>query len=228
ALLQAHEYWLGRQLAVDLVILNEHPASYVKDLQTAIDIALRSSHSRPGDDTQLARGAVFALRSDLIAPDTRALLLSAARVVLQARRGTIGEQLDALLADPVTADTMTADTRQIRPAPQPANALRLRAIRRERNAPQRDEAKPLSDRPDLEFFNGTGGFDREGREYVIRLGPPDSTPAPWINVIANPDFGFQVSASGSGFTWAENSRDNQLTPWSNDAVADPPGEAIYI
>ncbi|AUH66757.1 glycosyl transferase (plasmid) [Paracoccus zhejiangensis] len=228
ALLQAHEYWLGRQLAVDLVILNEHPASYVKDLQTAIDIALRSSHSRPGDDTRPARGAVFALRSDLIAPDTRALLLAAARVVMLARRGMIGEQLDALLADPVTADTMIADTRQIGPAPQPANALRLRANRLDRTAPQRDEARPPSDRPNLEFYNGTGGFDREGREYVIRLGPPDTTPAPWINVIANPDFGFQVSASGSGFTWAENSRDNQLTPWSNDAVADPPGEAIYI
>lgn len=228
ALLQAHEYWLGKQLAVDLVILNEHPASYVKDLQTAIDIALRSSHSHPGDDTRPHRGAVFALRSDLIAPDTRALLLAAARVVMLARRGTIGEQLDARLADPVTADTLTADTRPIGPAAQPATALRRRATKHESGALHPDEARPLSDHPELEFFNGTGGFDREGREYVIRLGPAHSTPAPWINVIANPDFGFQVSASGSGFTWAENSRDNQLTPWSNDAVADPPGEAIYI
>jgi cyclic beta-1,2-glucan synthetase len=55
-----------------------------------------------------------------------------------------------------------------------------------------------------------------------------TTPAPWINVIANPDFGFQVSADGSGYTWAENSRENQLTPWSNDPVADPAGEALYV
>src|SRR5690606_37950029 len=41
-------------------------------------------------------------------------------------------------------------------------------------------------------------------------------------------FGFQVSADGSGYTWAENSRENQLTPWSNDPVTDPAGEAIYV
>ncbi|HXC77683.1 MAG TPA: protein ndvB, partial [Candidatus Acidoferrum sp.] len=53
-------------------------------------------------------------------------------------------------------------------------------------------------------------------------------PAPWINVIANPGFGFQVAAEGSGFTWALNSRENQLTPWSNDPVADRPGEVLYL
>lgn len=228
ALLQAHEYWLGKQLAVDLVILNEHPASYVKDLQNAIDIALRSSHSRLGDDKRPARGGMFALRSDLIAADTRALLLAASRVVMQARHGTIGEQLDALFSDPDAAASITAGIRRNgTDAPSP-HATRQGAIRRGSTARHQDETMPKSDRPDLEFFNGTGGFDREGREYVIRLGPAQSTPAPWINVIANPDFGFQVSASGSGFAWAENSRDNQLTPWSNDAVADPPGEAIYI
>jgi cellobiose phosphorylase len=54
------------------------------------------------------------------------------------------------------------------------------------------------------------------------------TPAPWINVIANPDFGFQVSAEGSGYVWSENSRENQITPWPNGPVADPAGEAIYL
>ena len=60
------------------------------------------------------------------------------------------------------------------------------------------------------------------------LGPGQSTPAPWINVIANPAFGFQVSAEGSGFTWSVNSREHQLTPWSNDPVTDRPGEALYL
>ena len=62
----------------------------------------------------------------------------------------------------------------------------------------------------------------------ITLGPGQSTPAPWINVIANPSFGFQVSAEGCGFTWSVNSREHQLTPWSNDPVTDRPGEAIYL
>ena len=60
------------------------------------------------------------------------------------------------------------------------------------------------------------------------LGEGEWTPAPWINVIANPAFGFQVSESGSGYTWSINSRENQLTAWSNDPVSDPPGEAIYV
>ncbi len=60
------------------------------------------------------------------------------------------------------------------------------------------------------------------------LGEGLRTPAPWINVIANPSFGFLVSESGSGHTWSLNSHENQLTPWSNDPVSDPPGEAIYV
>jgi cyclic beta-1,2-glucan synthetase len=81
---------------------------------------------------------------------------------------------------------------------------------------------------DLESFNGLGGFAEGGREYVIVLGPGQETPAPWLNVVANRSFGFQVSESGSGYTWSENSRENQLTPWSNDPVSDPVGEAIYL
>lgn len=68
----------------------------------------------------------------------------------------------------------------------------------------------------------------DGSEYVIHLGTGQWTPAPWINVIANPHFGFQVSESGSGYTWAQNSHENQLTPWSNDPVSDPSGEIFYI
>ena len=82
--------------------------------------------------------------------------------------------------------------------------------------------------PDLEFFNGLGGFAADGREYVTILGAGRSTPAPWINVIANPAFGFQVAAEGSGYTWSGNSRENQLTPWSNDPVTDRPGEVLYV
>src|SRR6266516_1719880 len=73
-----------------------------------------------------------------------------------------------------------------------------------------------------------GGFAADGREYVTVLEAERQTPAPWINVIANPGFGFQVSESGSGYTWSLNSRENQLTPWSNDPVSDPPGETIYV
>ena len=86
---------------------------------------------------------------------------------------------------------------------------------------------PLPER-ELEFFNGLGGFADEGREYVTVLSEGLRTPRPWVNVIANPSFGFLVSESGSGFTWSLNSHENQLTPWSNDPVGDPSGEMFYI
>ncbi|MCX8508561.1 MAG: glycosyl transferase, partial [Rhodobacteraceae bacterium] len=183
------------------VILNERAASYVQDLQTAIETAVRSAQAYPNRAN--TGGAIFALRADLTPPETRAHLLAVAAVVLVASRGPIGAQLDRMPPPPVRAPPVRLS------APLPA--------------------APAPPPPaELEFFNGTGGFDQDGREYVTVLQGAGTTPAPWINVIANPGFGFQTSAEGSGFTWAENSRENQLTPWSNDPVTDPAGEAIYL
>jgi cyclic beta-1,2-glucan synthetase len=85
---------------------------------------------------------------------------------------------------------------------------------------------------ELRFLNGFGGFSRDGREYVIRMPPgehgPVRPPLPWTNVIANEDTGFLVSESGAASTWTANSRENRLTPWSNDPVSDPHGEALYL
>jgi cyclic beta-1,2-glucan synthetase len=203
-LLRAHEYWRMKRLGVDLVIVNERASSYMQDLQIAIETAVRSSQSRPRFGEELARGSVYALRADLMSVDARALLQSAARVALIARRGSIADQLARLPRSP------------IRPSP-------IRYPKPPMLAPRLSQA-PLN----LEFFNGLGGFDKDGREYVTILDTGHLTPAPWVNVIANPGFGFQAAAEGSGYTWAENSRENQLTPWSNDPVGDPTGEAIYI
>ncbi len=199
-ILAAHEYWRSRQMAVDLVVLNERSSSYVQDLQIGIDAAVRSAQSRPRAAGE-AQGAIHALRTDLITPQARALLLSVARVVLIASRGDIGQQLDALPAPTVPI---------VPPLPVPSDDT------------------PRVPAPMLEFFNGTGGFDADGREYVTVLTDGATTPGPWINVVANPGFGFITSAEGSGPVWAENSRENQLTPWSNDPVMDGPGEAIYL
>lgn len=81
---------------------------------------------------------------------------------------------------------------------------------------------------DLEFFNHFGGFALDGREYVLLLDEGNQPPAPWINVIANPNFGFSISETGAGSTWAYNSRENKITPWSNDPVCDKASESIYI
>lgn len=81
---------------------------------------------------------------------------------------------------------------------------------------------------ELDFFNGYGGFNKEDNSYMIKLSNYRNTPAPWINVISNEDFGFHISEVGSGYTWCGNSRENKVTPWSNDYIRDPMGEALYI
>ena len=202
-LLRAHEYWRIKRLSVDLVILNER-TSYLQDLQMALETQLRMSQSQPQIGADNPRGSVFLLRADLLSEQTSARLSSVARVVLVAQRGNLADQLDRLRAPAISA------------------------TRRPRSSPHLEAVTTAPVAQDLEFFNGLGGFSADGREYVTLLGPGQATPAPWINVIANPGFGFQVAAEGGGFTWALNSRENQLTPWSNDPVTDRPGEVLYV
>jgi cyclic beta-1,2-glucan synthetase len=203
-LLQAHEYWRMKGLAADLVILNERAMSYIQDLQNTLETQVRVSQSRPQPGAHSVRGSVFVLRADLISEQTRTLLSAVARVVLVARHGDLADQLDRVRKPAVPTLLPT------------------------KRVPKAEASANSPSTHDLEFFNGLGGFGAQGREYVILLGPGQSTPAPWINVIANPRFGFQIAADGSGFTWALNSREHQITPWSNDPVADRPGEVLYL
>ncbi|MGC2292007.1 MAG: glucoamylase family protein, partial [Candidatus Acidiferrales bacterium] len=203
-LLRAHEYWRMKQLQADVVIINEKAASYVQELHDSLEALVRGSKLRLSTDSAGLSGKIFLLRGDLLSDQARAQLQSVARAVLLSRRGTLAEQI---------VRSQTAETE----AP---------ALLRPPRAPKRQDL-PMPER-NLQFFNGLGGFAENGREYVIALSEELRTPEPWINVIANPDFGFLVSESGAGFTWSLNSRENQLTPWSNDHVFDTPGEAIYI
>ena len=75
------------------------------------------------------------------------------------------------------------------------------------------EPASASTPPDLEFFNGLGGFDKDGREYVTILDAGRTTPAPWINVIANPVFGCVVSAEGGGYTWSDKVEGTLTRSW---------------
>jgi cyclic beta-1,2-glucan glucanotransferase len=205
-LLRAHEYWRMKQLAVDLVILNDRAPSYVQDLQVLLETLLRTSQSARPHDGHEPQGSVYIVRADRLTAAQREVLQSGARAVLSSWRGTLAEQV----------------ARAQRPDAAPL-ALPRRAVVR---PPVPAALAP--GRPDLEFYNGLGGFAEDAHEYVTILGQGGWTPSPWINVIANPGFGFQVSESGSGYTWSVNSRENQLTAWSNDPVSDPPSEAIYV
>jgi cyclic beta-1,2-glucan synthetase len=111
-------------------------------------------------------------------------------------------------------------------------ALQKTVDRSPRATALQQRSSGLSAAEPLQFFNGYGGFSEDGKEYVIRLpwldGELKRPPLPWINVIANEKFGFLTSETGAGCTWARNSQANRLTPWSNEPVADPHGEALYV
>ncbi len=205
-LLRAHEYWRMKQLSADLVIVNEKPPSYNQDFQGSLEALVHGSQLRLSPDSGNTRGRIFLVRGDLISSQTRVQLQNFSRVLILGRRGTLSEQI-------------------VRSQSQSRELLELPARRRTR-ADDRPDV-PLPDL-DLEFFNGVGGFDENGREYVTVLGEGLRTPEPWVNVIANPGFGFLVSESGSSFTWSLNSHENQLTPWSNEHLTDPSGEVIYV
>ncbi len=199
--LTAHSYWRQKGLAVDLVIWNEDDSVYRQDLQEAIvDLAAASPEASLIDRP----GGIFVRRGEQMSDEDRTLLQTVARVVLMDDAGTLAEQVERRgRAEP--AIPRLDPMRRIDP-PQPA-------------------ATP---RRELAYFNGLGGFSQDGREYVTILAPGQTTPAPWVNVIANPQFGTVVSEGGSGYTWAENSHEYRLTPWNNDPVSDTCGEALYL
>jgi cyclic beta-1,2-glucan synthetase len=202
--LRAYLYWRNRRIRVNLVILNEQDTGYGMDLHNQISrqIALM------GADTCLnQRDGIFLLRGDQLPNDDRILLEATAGVILDQKEGSLAEQ-----------------ARRLGTA-----SIRLPAFTPSLSLAQDPEPTPVLTRPtDLQLDNGLGGFSPDGHEYVLFLQPGQNTPRPWVNVIANPQFGFLVSEAGSGYTWAGNSGENRLTPWRNDPVSDLPGEALYL
>jgi len=200
-LIQAHSYWRMKGLTVDLVILNEDVSVYRQSLQDQITTLISS-----GIEAQMLDkpGGIFVRRLEQIPNDDRWLLQAAARIVLDDEKGTLAEQLEHRSI--------------LEPSVPPLRTSRFRAI---------DLPPPLPLR-DLIFDNGLGGFTCDGHEYVITLQPGQITPAPWVNVLANPYFGTVISESGAAYTWVENSHEFRLTPWSDDPVQDTTGEAFYI
>ncbi|MEK7682576.1 MAG: glucoamylase family protein [Chloroflexota bacterium] len=199
-LLQAQAHWRRRGFAADLVILNEESSSYEQPLKERLERHIEAHTLYAGADQV---GNVFLLSVDQLPEEDRTLLQAAARISLVAARGSLAQQL--------VAPSQATDLPE---------ALVVREIEEEPSAPLAHV--------ELQHFNGLGGFTPDGSEYVIQLGPEAQTPAPWVNVLANPIFGTMVSESGAGFTWSGNSQRNRLTEWSNDPVLDPPTEVLYI
>jgi len=200
-LVQAHAYWRLKGLLVDLVIWNEDHGGYRQTLQNQI-LGLIS----PGisADIRDRPGGIFIRSSDQISNEDRILFQAVARIIIADSQGTLEEQVSKRGKIKVGMPLFT---------------------------PQKFYASlPTSVQPrsDLAFFNGFGGFTNDGREYVITIDNKKTTPLPWVNVIANPNFGTVISESGQAYTWLENAHEFRLTPWNNDPVSDCGGEAFYL
>ena len=202
-MVQAHAYWRLKGLAVDLVIWNEDHAGYRQALNDQI-MGLIAAGIEPGVTDR--PGGIFVRSADRIAEEDRILIQSVARVIISDGMGTLEEQMDGRDGVAMTVPALVV-TRTHRPE-------------------QAAEA-PLP-RDDLIFYNGLGGFTPDGREYVITTAPGQLTPTPWVNVLANPNFGTVISESGLACTWSENAHEFRLTPWGNDPVSDSRGEAFYL
>ncbi len=199
--LQAHAYWRMKGLTVDLVIVNDDFSGYRAVLQDQIMGLINS-----GPEAQVLDkpGGVFVRRAEELSEEDRVLFQSVARVVLNDSAETLLEQVERRAVAERLPRHLIASSQALS-----------------------EESQPLMARERI-FCNGLGGFTPDGHEYVVTLEAGQSTPAPWVNVIASPHIGTVVSESGSVYTWVENAHEFRLTTWHNDPVSDSSGEAFYI
>jgi cellobiose phosphorylase len=202
-LLQARAYWRLKGLVVDLVIWTEDQSGYRQQLHDEIMGLIAAGVESNVIDRP---GGIFVRHADHISPEDRVLLQSVARLIIVDSRGSLSEQIKRRRPQELRIPTLAAAAPRAS-APEPAT---------------------VAPRADLILTNDIGGFTRDGREYVVTLAPGQVTPAPWANVLANPQFGSVVSESGVGYTWSENAHEFRLTPWHNDPVTDASGEAFYL
>ncbi|MGV8960155.1 MAG: GH36-type glycosyl hydrolase domain-containing protein [Stenotrophomonas sp.] len=202
-LLLAQRYWQSLQLGVDVVVLDT-TAGGDNTLLANLQSQLSAHNAQLKLPAPAATAQAFVLAAHALSEEQRSGLATAARIVLEASQG--------LPAAPRVQSPRGG------PAAAPA-ALSAATI----------DTTPSAQMPgEREFDNGIGGFSDDGRSYRIDLRGDQRTPMPWVNVIANPGFGFLVSAEGGGYTWSGNSQQNPLTPWPNDPVSDVPHEVLYL
>ena len=203
-LIQCHAYWRLKGLSVDLVIWNEDHVGYRQRLQDQIMGLITTGSESHAIDRP---GGIFVRSGEQISQEDRILLKSVARAIIDGARGSLAEQvnrrglLEKKVARLMPSRTRTAEDQQL---------------------------QLIAPRADLILTNPLGGFTPDGREYIITSTAAQMTPLPWVNVIANPNFGTVISEAGLGYTWSENAHEFRLTPWCDDPVGSAGGEAIYL
>ena len=199
-MVQALAYWRLKGLEVDLVIWNEDRAGYRQVLQDQI-LGLVAAGV---ESNVIGRpGGIFVRPAEQISTEDRILLQAVARAIITDSRGSLEDQIKRRsLSEKRVAALVPTRIYRATPATLPAQKLML--------------------------HNGIGGFSADGREYVITTSADQVTPAPWVNILANPQFGSVISENGLAYSWGENAHEFRLTPWYNDPVTDASGEAFYL
>ncbi len=201
--IKCHTYWRWKGLIVDLVIWNEDHVSYRQRLQDQIMGLIATGIEGHTIDRP---GGIFVRSAEQISAEDRILLQAVARVIIADSRGSLAEQVDYQI--PV-------EKRMARLVPSRVHRLE-------------PAARLDPPRSDLLLGNGLGGFSSDGSEYVITTSQSQKTPLPWVNVLANANFGTVISEGGLAYTWNENAHEFRLTPWSDDPVGASGGEAMYL
>lgn len=197
-IISAHEYWNLKGLKVDLVIINEEENSYHNQVKRTIMDIIYSGYGR---DKLNKSGGIFVLNKENMNLEDLELFKALARIVIDGEGDLIKNQI---------------------------HINKYGELSENNRHKHKEHSGEKLNPPTMDFYNGYGGFSKDGSEYIIHLKEEQNTPAPWINVISNPKFGFHISESGSAYTWSENSRENKITNWNNDWVSDPPSEVLYL
>lgn len=202
-LIQCHAYWRLKGLVVDLVIWNEEQVGYRQHLQDQIMGLVSTGTEAHYIDRP---GGIFVRSGEQISSEDRILLKAVSRAIIIDTRGSLAEQVNRRTLGEKRVALLT-----------PTRTFRLKQA-----------TEPTKPRRDLVLGNGLGGFCKDGREYIITTTLANQTPLPWVNVLANAQFGSVVAESGLAYTWSENAHEFRLTPWSEDSVGATGGEAFYL
>lgn len=249
-----HYYFRNKGIKSDLIIYNEEEISYEEPLQKNIISTVKNSLERENINKS---GGIFIHNKSTMGEDIKNFIVGISKLFINSLEGTLASQLTEAVNyndDEYKNNKDIAPFNRIKVNINESDYIKSfidkeinnddelgkSAKRNEFNDASEEKEYKLDELRknelrnkhfnigDLDFFNGYGGFDKSDKSYVIRLKDYENTPAPWINVISNKDFGFHISEVGSTYTWCGNSRENKITPWSNDWVIDPTGEALYI
>ncbi|MGG7078850.1 GH36-type glycosyl hydrolase domain-containing protein [Clostridium sardiniense] len=238
SMIKMHNYFISKGLKVDLIIYNQEELSYEQPLQKSI---LQLINTLSDGEILNKPGGIFIHNKASMSEEIRDFIIGISSIYINSEKGTILTQMKGLEEKrETTRRHKELSENNVTKVDIHDNSIggngdynydfdNKISDNDYEVGNQHEENNEIEEiKKNLDFFNGYGGFDNSDGSYVIILEDYNNTPAPWINVISNENFGFHISEIGSSHTWCGNSRENKITPWNNDWVQDTLGEAIYV